>query len=457
MIVLGKSKEEKAIVTCPICNTIPKMKYQKKSKNIPIDIKCLCSEETYVITNEELESFVNPVNKKPCQNHHSIMSEKYCLECRQWLCKECLINHNSNDIFKNHKFFDKEVITDLSCQSSNCNNDHYNFYCFQCKIYLCKSCKKNHKNHKIIQYYANKVYEKAKKKYEKSLEYDYKFLSFKNNLIEYINKIFYDYMDIKKQYNNFYYSLLQTYYKIGRIYPDSKIIDNLRKNEPRNKNLEQIIKRNSMDLHNIKAFINFCLSYSNKSDIKKFNNKFNKLKCIQEIKTNNQNVNFLLSMNERIIASTGDSLQIYNKIEDKFIFEKRLNEKDNKKFKYLYQLQDGKIAICFENEKYYKILNLNSLQFSKPLIFHNDEVNKVIQLKNGNMVSCGNDGKINVINSETYEIIQSHTENFLISNVLEIFQNGFVSINNNINNIKSSFISIWQLQEDKENKENQLK
>ena len=69
----------------------------------------------------------NFTNSNFCLFHEKINSDKFCINCENWLCDECFLNH-SVEICENEYYNKNDKETEF-CDKHNMK-----------KIYLCKQC-----------------------------------------------------------------------------------------------------------------------------------------------------------------------------------------------------------------------------------------------------------------------------------------------------------------------------
>ena len=171
---------------CPKCwNKIPYLNTFIDGNNIKIKILCTCFEKNNFVILELLE-YINLINNRnnsnPCLYHPEIKGTKFCMNCENWLCESCLINHTKDTCISeyNNSNYDK-----LFC--SEHTKDKKIYFCKQCRYIFCKICFlrhniRNKKEHKgiNIEYYLSK--QKIKSKMNKFNEYKGGIIDICNNI-----------------------------------------------------------------------------------------------------------------------------------------------------------------------------------------------------------------------------------------------------------------------------------
>ena len=139
----------------PIVTIIP-------GEKMNVSIVCICNE--HLLTN--IEDYVNAVYTKQmriCVNHNYNNSVNFCDVCKEWLCDECIENHQSIKC--------KEFLPTFPWIKYNKRtlNQKKLFYCVNCNGYL-EYSEITHKDHDVINlnYYQmsinkNKIYQLIQK------------------------------------------------------------------------------------------------------------------------------------------------------------------------------------------------------------------------------------------------------------------------------------------------------
>lgn len=139
-----KSKED-LIFVCPKCfKGIPLLSFGIIENKLDISIQCICfsQNQNYLIDNylDQIEN--NQLSTGKCKKHNR-ESKHYCVNCFEWLCEICLVNHKAElRSSKNHSLSRYEL-------QNRClqHNNNYSKYCHSCKINICSNCN-NHNSHK---------------------------------------------------------------------------------------------------------------------------------------------------------------------------------------------------------------------------------------------------------------------------------------------------------------------
>ena len=141
---------------CPNCfKKVPILNTFIEEDIAKIKIYCSClGENKYIIMElvEYLNIVKNTKNTNMCINHEKQLSEKFCMNCENWLCNDCFINH-SNDICKK-AYYDKNNIENYYCDKHNCKKI---YLCKKCMIIFCKTCFIHHNSRNKIKHKGSNV------------------------------------------------------------------------------------------------------------------------------------------------------------------------------------------------------------------------------------------------------------------------------------------------------------
>lgn len=134
------------LILCPKCFSIPSITIDSSS----LTIHCTCSyhsaQSLSTFLTQKIDYTTNTLHH--CQflsSHHSKPAKKFCVQCQQWLCDDCLALHNDIKITKNHFLLEHLLKNEL-----NCGRHSENTFEFHCAIHnenLCKDCYKEHARH----------------------------------------------------------------------------------------------------------------------------------------------------------------------------------------------------------------------------------------------------------------------------------------------------------------------
>ena len=171
---------------CPNCfKNVPILNTFIEDETAKIKISCSCLEENnYIIMNlfDYLSQIKNFKNTNKCFFHSDKLSEYFCLNCENWLCKKCFDEH-SKDICEN-EYYNKNDIEKLYCEKHKIKKI---YLCKQCMIIYCKTCFIHHNNRNIIRHKGTNIdiyltEERIRKKYDKYDFYMSELPEFKNAL-----------------------------------------------------------------------------------------------------------------------------------------------------------------------------------------------------------------------------------------------------------------------------------
>ena len=423
------------------------------SKN---NLKINCNCERKGIMNIALDDLINLLKaynytQNPIQlcNKHNLKFEHFCENCNLNLCELCYNSHkdknNEHNIKNEHIFDSKKNICKI-------HNKNYLIYCKKCDNLLCEECLKDIKycNHKDNNNVDFDKFEKHMNLIQNNLKFkDYtNFSHFLSQKEKYITNIYNDEIFFVKgrveqlteylnQMCSKYVSILyDNIYKIGILF---RIINLLYFQFY--KDLE--ISHNTFDSNT---------NYLSKINYEFIDFKFNffssetLLNSIDEIMKNletNQRLDFTIITNslenKEIQNQSFIQRKNSNKLEDKINIKCELTLKGHSwSVLSLIQLNNGKLVSSSSDQtiKFWDFnfdkseistknqLNLNNFFLRKSIKAHSDSVNNLLQLKNGNLVSCSKDKTIKIWDiSNLNEIKELYTlkgHNNSVNKVIEL-------------------------------------
>lgn len=341
------------LLICPNClNEIPEFTLIQLPQELLIQTKCCCQKETQKMSLESYLQIIenNASNLSYCSAHKK-KSEKYCLECGQVFCTECLFTHST--MTQDHKLLDSLI--QIICKEHKIANK---YYCQNFTKCVCKQCD-IHKEHKLI---------KVKKAETKVFESELKLLSplmerikeRKNNLIERFKQSNITIIDDNGEPINIEQSLKDLYehnYKMNQL-------------------LQKFIERLVESIGCIKPYSNYYL-----------------MKILSS-----------LCINKQDVYSRGNDLEelyhiLKGYLKNHYIIY-QLSDKCTTTFKNTDPIQcitqyANKGEIVFGNKTgEIKYWNSKTLAMEKEIIAHQGSVRALLKLKNGLLVSCSGDRTI---------------------------------------------------------------
>ena len=180
----NKIKNENIYLLCPNCfKNIPTINTFIEGENVRIKISCSCLEKnTYLIMNliDYITTIKNFTNSNFCLFHEKINSDRFCINCENWLCDECFLNH-SVEICENEYYNKNDKETEF-CDKHNMKKI---YLCKQCLIIFCKICFLHHNDRKKIPHKGANIEtylteQKVKAKYNKYQLYTSSITELKN-------------------------------------------------------------------------------------------------------------------------------------------------------------------------------------------------------------------------------------------------------------------------------------
>lgn len=399
-------------IICPSCyKRIPSMILIITKQIITIQIYCSCLSKRKVYS---LHDYMNNQNSTPyfihmCGKHNS-KQIKYCADCFDWQCMQCLIEHSKMN--PNHQFLINNEL-DLKCSEHKLE---YSSYCIQCKCHLCHQCYSNdkqtkHQNHQIVQIPTiditafednySKVIQTIKtiqaskdtfiikldsliKEASEDEEKSNQWIIWKEEII----KAFEKNQDTNSQLNQFFNNLIVAY-KVIQSSPNyylSKLLSNVQFNQLTfNFHNDE---DNESQFNKLKTMLySFCIVTIN-SDIR----------CIGKLNEHISYVNSVIQLNNDSIATGSDdcSIKIWNpntmtvlKTISNFSFP----------INCLLQLKDGRLLSGTYNSIF--IWDIVSFEEKGSLQGHGDFIYAMTQLDNGFIASGSRDSTIKLWDEKT--------------------------------------------------------
>ena len=346
-----------------------------------------------------------------CKTCNQIFNCHICLNDN--IIEEPFILYKCNCMQKKKKLslFIKENINEYDYKKIKCKNHNKCFigYCLSCNKNFCDECKlvfhDNLIEHKIIMF-------------ENIFSQNFMF-DIKNNFQKAKNKISSNYFLLKCQgkdcinSENFLNDLEIFYNKNKEI---NLQILNFFELIYQMFDLENICYEIITNIYN-NSFFN--LNVINSKDIRDYINYFKKEYIIYLIKENDTFLlskpifsekidsieNILILSNGKIAFSTKNLILIYN--QNTFLKEQEIGNHTDK-INYLYESKNKKLFSCssdFSINIFIYDSSMNLYKLEKSLVEHKNEVLKIIELNNGNFVSCSNDNYLYFRESESLDFI----------------------------------------------------
>ena len=411
-IKINKIQNEKVeidLFRCSKCFHIPFIKLEHSN----LIIECILGHKEKITLEDFLKkNSSNPYNYISC----SICNFKkdylncfYCIKYQKFFCSNHKSSHKIHEIISVKKF---DSICDIHYKN-------YVYFCFQCKKNFCRLCFNLHYKHKKINLNSILLTNKDIDHYENIIK------KIQEKIHQLKNKI------INKQKNEFKKIIQETHLKLilGKKLLKNYQIEVIQKNicyelienvinyfKKINKNIEQIIS----DFFNKKFSKNQNLTIFEMTNIKTFNNYIGFV---------NGDCLILLNYNDFAFTCNDKTIKIYNGNN----LENKLNIKliDNE-INCLTKLKDDKLAITsYEQVEIIQLLDKNTkYKVVQRKITHKDFIFKLIELNNGNLVTCSIDQTIKFWNEIYYN--ENIKSNALINN------NNIINDNNDNNILLNS-------------------
>ena len=373
------------IYTCPNCHHIPYIYF--KSPN-DISIECICQKKESMTISQYLSKVANrDKTKANCffNQHPQEKAISFCVQCQKWMCKTCLDLHNA--YINDHQLLSQSIELQQKCNEHD--KQMITIYCIQCQKEICKECLSSHKGHNMFNYkelnyndlikiQSYKFAEIKKEVFEKN-----KFIkeSIVKRLKEYITMIessFEEYEKKNKEISKFVDLEFENFVLNTKI-QNYQLIDNFKRNT--SVNINDINWNNQITDEEIKRIVNY------------FNNE-----VMLEVKDKQENIIKL----PEIITS-------------------------------VCILMDKRLAIGNSEGMIY-ILKPPSYEIDIEMKAHELYVNDIIQLNNGLLVSCSEEGTLKVwtiFNENCYHIEATFEFNSSVNALLNYSSDFFASCSSN--------------------------
>ena len=447
---------------CGICvaRLLIENDFKSLSEKQTIELFCsICRRgqvETSLVDLEKILGETFQLREEPkkdiCEVHNKI-AENYCLECKKWICLDCMkLFHNS--YFKGHTLVLEEPLELKKCKEHT--DKVLDLFCKDCHKEVCHLCSRegeNHEGHKIVtlREYRNFIL-KNKRKYQfksfddfddflKKIENEFrqKFEnSFKikekiiNEIIELFQKITEDYFPKKQEKLNF----IENYFKIIRgcyfnYFTDLKI------KEPTINTLNFISRINKELID-----INFSSEYTkelekikestkliNPKKFFKYNIKFlhHSLNCIKTIKEEPDNRIYCITQLKNGNIVTGGTKGVLNVWDINTLKKVDYFKAHDKLIYSVIQLNDGRL-VSASADLWIKFFDFENVTQPEPKKFDIIDQNKLIEKNKKKEIKK----KKPQNNDNETIILRGHQQKKVPNNNSDNNMNN--NMNNNINN-----------------------
>ena len=392
---------------CSKCLKIPEFKL---SSATDLEYNCNCLNSGTIKLEKALEilklSYNGTVRKclEPTHENEELIS--YCVQCKKWMCKICLLVHNNNQRYNTHKLLQTQIELPSHCAI---HSQKLFCYCIKCKVDLCYKCLINHSSHKI--------------EYFDMLKRKVKIDDIHNKYKQAIDKVHSHYSEIKDKI----------------IHKLTKKIDAVKKaytnNQKRNKNLisfvEMITKTyeytktipNYRIVKNLLLCTNFNTSKYENAIIQRLSLE-DKVKSVNDFFERNHlvyfssmNLDYSLYINQAVTTLLPFRGDILYGTENGtiFIYDPKLRKNHsmlsghNGKITHMSQLVDQRFLSC-SSDKTIKIWNKEiSGKFicQATLSGHKGNICKAIPISEDRIASCSYDCTIKIWSATTFKVLAS--------------------------------------------------
>ena len=328
---------------------------------------CPCEKGSISLTYEQIiDLFQNKATynlhqkkEKKCQSHNKIF-EKYCKDCKEDVCQECL---KEQMIHYNHRIEDKKILYD------------------RLRSFFSGINLKNNTFQKFMENF-NKICEKFKEIFEKNY----------NDILIALDKIINSLIDFRAKYS--------VYYK-------EKVINSVQTL----KILKMFYSNYYYDIHKAENGTDFKIyKYLNKinyelDDVKVIDDKnINPFEKLNQIKENsdylNENINEILDISYH-----------FKKLNNGYRKYQSIQRCDDKNLRQIFKINEYKIITSGEGYYMNYLEDINGDFYEESKIYVNDKITSILLLKNKNLLtSFGKNSHFNIqewVMSENYTNVKS--------------------------------------------------
>ena len=419
---------------CPKCKSFPliNLKIDNVSKEIYLHLKCRCNnyiEEQYSIKEYFAQITHKQKNKMSCSknpSHNGYLAINYCFQCQEFLCSLCKSIHDT--LNKDHVVSDEEIKIDKICDRHLENNEIIS-YCNECNMNLCVTCLKDHNIHhdiydiknffpknlidkysedfKLVHIAFFKHINEAKKTIDEKIaakiddEEEGKKKEIKT-AIKSANSLFEKNNEMNKDLIKIITLMFENYYNTIDVSPNFNIIYQLINVTRFNNNLKQYKYDDNITLlENINNFMEYL---KNSFLIKTIDTPLEIKEVIKIPKLNSTRVLLYLGGSKICSGNSDSNIQI-------------IDLSNNTVIRDIAGHFSGVVTLCLINGKYILSGGFDAAMniydpyldedennknnggencFKGFINGHDDIVRKIVQFKDGKVVTCGYDKKINV-------------------------------------------------------------
>ncbi len=377
-----------------------------------------------------------------CNNFPNII-DIYSLE-KPLIYYKCKCEENTISIMNYFRYFYREINNKNLQKIDKCksHNENLEFYCKVCNEFFCHAC-----NYEQIHSFHNTIdlrklnfdFEELKKDIENKKKFidDFVF-KYKENIINELNILI---QKIETNYKNFIEEN-NNLLKLINVFLNSNSYEVFPKIENFTKKIcKKLLKVNDMkNFNNHKYTLNERIErvfsyYKNDYIIKLKNFKIEDMKIKYE-KQINSTINCLIILNDNRIAlsktENNKNIYIYELQKKNKLKEEMILENHNRKITLLFELKDKRIISCDSKEMKIWTITKFSNKCDLTINSQSNDINQIIQLRNGKILSCSKQCNIIQRNCKTFSI-----ENILIGtkpfySIIEINDNYLVSSSENL-------------------------
>ena len=330
-----------------------------------LTIHCKCKNGSCDLSLIKIHDFLK---KKPeitmikCKSH-SAKAQKFCKECKIFLCEKCLTNHN--ELFSQHLLEEAIKQQKIMTESNITCKKHikeYTEYCKTCKSSLCPFCLNdqkiisNHKDHNIISY--KKIIDSVKETNKKMQFSNY------DSFLQFINKTE---DNFNKQFNENKEKTLKAAETLGELIKKFS--------EDYQKAMEVKFNKKKIIMYIIrKVYENF---YNDYKSFNQGNRNIKSIKYLSKSYSEFAEIGFYSDLDAEV-------LNVMNKLISK-MKKKDINNSIKISYSYFSKSKDLKLSKTIKDEE---------------IAGKNNKINDILETKDGKIIIGNEDGKIRIYNKE---------------------------------------------------------
>ena len=315
----------------------------------------------------------------------------FCVQCQKWMCKPCLDLHNAYIL--DHQLLSQSIQVQQTCNEHT--KEKISIYCIQCEKEICKQCLPSHQGHEMFNYdelncddlikiQSYKFAEIKKEVFEKNKAIKDSIIKKLTEYISMIQKSFEKYEKRNKEICSFVDLEFENFVQMK--IKNYQMIDNFKRNS--NVNINDLNWNNQITDTEIKRIVDY---FNNEIMIQVKNKKENIIKVPQTI------TSVCMLVDQRMAVGNSEGM-IYILKEPSYEIDIEMKAHELQVNDIL-QLKDGLLVSCSEDGsiKVWTIFNDNC--YHQEYLFEFDcSINAMCKYSNDYFVTCSSNGELTVRN-----------------------------------------------------------